>query len=71
MRKCQKFIVGQNTGQMRWRRWWDLLHACDYTIALEGADVKLSELALGIGPFVVGPAVGKKNRHRRIQPVGY
>jgi len=32
----------------------------DYTIAHESADVKLSELALGIGPFVVGPAVKRK-----------
>ena len=34
--------------------------AADYAIALEGADVKLSELAVGIGPFVVGPAVERK-----------
>lgn len=32
----------------------------DYTIAHTSADVKLSELALGIGPFVVGPAVQRK-----------
>ncbi|MEO9884730.1 MAG: enoyl-CoA hydratase/isomerase family protein [Balneola sp.] len=31
--------------------------AGDYTFAKKGASVKLSELALGIGPFVVGPAV--------------
>ena len=34
--------------------------AGDYTFAEEKADVKLSELALGIGPFVVGPAVERK-----------
>ncbi len=34
--------------------------AVDYAIATEGADVKLSELAVGIGPFVVGPAVERK-----------
>ena len=34
--------------------------AADYAIAAEGADVKLSELAVGIGPFVVGPAVERK-----------
>ncbi len=34
--------------------------AGDYTFAKEGASVKLSELALGIGPFVVGPAVERK-----------
>jgi methylglutaconyl-CoA hydratase len=34
--------------------------AADYSIALNTADVKLSELAVGIGPFVVGPAVERK-----------
>lgn len=34
--------------------------AADYTIALDTASVKLSELAVGIGPFVVGPAVERK-----------
>lgn len=34
--------------------------AADYTIATEASLVKLSELAVGIGPFVVGPAVERK-----------
>jgi len=34
--------------------------AADYTFATANADVKLSELAVGIGPFVVGPAVERK-----------
>jgi methylglutaconyl-CoA hydratase len=34
--------------------------AADYAIALDSASVKLSELAVGIGPFVVGPAVERK-----------
>lgn len=34
--------------------------AADYTLALDTASVKLSELAVGIGPFVVGPAVERK-----------
>jgi len=34
--------------------------AVDYAIATEAAEVKLSELAVGIGPFVVGPAVERK-----------
>lgn len=37
-----------------------LAAAADYAIAAEGSDVKLSELAVGIGPFVVGPAVERK-----------
>ena len=34
--------------------------AADYTLAVDTAAVKLSELAVGIGPFVVGPAVERK-----------
>lgn len=34
--------------------------AADYTFATEFATVKLSELTIGIGPFVVGPAVERK-----------
>lgn len=37
-----------------------LAAAADYAIAVEGADIKLSELAVGIGPFVIGPAVERK-----------
>lgn len=37
-----------------------LAAAVDYAIAVEGAEVRLSELALGIGPFVVGPAIERK-----------
>lgn len=34
--------------------------ASDYSIAHESASIRLSEISLGIGPFVVGPAVGRK-----------
>ncbi len=34
--------------------------AADYTLAVDDASIKLSELAVGIGPFVVGPAVERK-----------
>jgi len=34
--------------------------AVDYCFATEASSVKLSELAIGIGPFVVGPAVARK-----------
>ena len=37
-----------------------LAAACDYAIASTNASIKLSELAIGIGPFVVGPAVERK-----------
>lgn len=59
MRKCPKFIiariqakcVGGGVG---------LAAAADYCIALKDASIKLSELAIGIGPFVVGPVVERR-----------
>jgi methylglutaconyl-CoA hydratase len=37
-----------------------ILSACDYVIAHQSASIRLSELALGIGPFIIGPAVERK-----------
>jgi methylglutaconyl-CoA hydratase len=37
-----------------------LAAACDYCFATESAAIKLSELAIGIGPFVIEPAVSRK-----------
>ena len=34
--------------------------AGDYAYAVKGASAKLSELAVGIGPFVVGPVIGRR-----------
>src|SRR3954469_243708 len=34
--------------------------AADYAIATRGASIRLSELAVGIGPFVVGPVIEHK-----------
>ncbi len=59
MRKCPKFIIGRIHGRCVGGG-VGLASAADYAIAVEGADVKLSELAVGIGPFVVGPAVERK-----------
>lgn len=59
MRKCPKFIIGRIHGKCVGGG-VGLAAAVDYAIATEGADVKLSELAVGIGPFVVGPAVERK-----------
>jgi methylglutaconyl-CoA hydratase len=33
--------------------------ACDYAATIDSA-IKLSELAIGIGPFVIEPAVSRK-----------
>jgi methylglutaconyl-CoA hydratase len=59
MRKCPKLIIGRIHGKCVGGG-VGLAAAVDYAIAVEGADVKLSELAVGIGPFVVGPAVQRK-----------
>ena len=59
MRKCPKFIIGRIQGKCVGGG-VGIAAAVDYAIAVEGADIKLSELAVGIGPFVVGPAVERK-----------
>lgn len=59
MRKCPRMIIGRIHGKCVGGG-VGLAAAVDYAIAAEGADVKLSELAIGIGPFVVGPAVERK-----------
>jgi methylglutaconyl-CoA hydratase len=37
-----------------------LIAASDYSIAVKDASLKLSELAVGLGPFVIGPVVERK-----------
>lgn len=59
MRTCKKIIITRVHGKTIGGG-VGLVAASDFVIALEGASVRLSELALGIGPFVVGPAVGRK-----------
>lgn len=59
MRICPKFIIGRIQGKCVGGG-VGLAAAADYAIATEGAEVKLSELAVGIGPFVIGPAVERK-----------
>jgi len=59
MRKCPKFIIGRIHGKCVGGG-VGIAAAVDYAIACNKADVKLSELAVGIGPFVVGPAVERK-----------
>lgn len=59
MRKCPKFIVGRIQGKTVGGG-VGLASAMDYCLATKYAAIKLSELNLGIGPFVVGPAVERK-----------
>ena len=58
-RKAPKFIIGRVQGKAVGGG-VGLASAVDYCLATKYADVKLSELAVGIGPFVVGPAVERK-----------
>jgi len=59
MRKSPKIIVGRIQGKAVGGG-VGLASAVDYCFATDYAGVKLSELAVGIGPFVVGPAVERK-----------
>ncbi len=59
MRKCPKFIIGRIHGKAIGGG-VGLAAATDYCLATVNATIKLSELAIGIGPFVVGPAVERK-----------
>lgn len=58
-RKCPKLIIGRVQGKAVGGG-VGLASAVDYCYATRFADIKLSELAVGIGPFVVGPAVERK-----------
>jgi methylglutaconyl-CoA hydratase len=58
-RTCPKLIIGRVQGKAVGGG-VGLAAAVDYCIATKYASIKLSELALGIGPFVVGPAVERK-----------
>ena len=59
MRKCPKFIIGRIQGKTVGGG-VGIASATDYCMATKFASIKLSELNLGIGPFVVGPAVERK-----------
>ncbi len=58
-RSCGKIVVGRVQGKAVGGG-VGLASAVDYCMATKYASVKLSELAIGIGPFVVGPAVRRK-----------
>lgn len=58
-RKCPKFILGRVQGKTVGGG-VGIASATDYCFATKFASVKLSELAIGIGPFVVGPPIKRK-----------
>ncbi|TXD49777.1 enoyl-CoA hydratase/isomerase family protein [Polaribacter sp. IC073] len=59
MRTCGKLIIGRIQGKTVGGG-VGLAAACDYVLATENAAVKLSEFTIGIGPFVIEPAVSRK-----------
>lgn len=59
MRSCPKIIVGRIHGKAVGGG-VGLAAATDYCFATQWASVRLSELAVGFGPFVIGPAVERK-----------
>ena len=59
IRKAPKFVIARVQGKAVGGG-VGIASAADYTLASTHASVKLSELAVGIGPFVVGPAVERK-----------
>lgn len=58
-RKCPKLIIGRVQGKAVGGG-VGLASAVDYCLATKFSAIKLSELNVGIGPFVVGPAVERK-----------
>ncbi|WP_347050935.1 enoyl-CoA hydratase/isomerase family protein [Flavobacterium olei] len=59
MRNCNKIILGRVQGKAVGGG-VGIIAACDYVFATPQSDIKLSELAIGIGPFVIEPAVSRK-----------
>ncbi len=59
MRKCPKFIIGRIQGKTVGGG-VGLAASTDYCMASKFASIKLSELNIGIGPFVVGPTIERK-----------
>ncbi|MFV0531672.1 MAG: enoyl-CoA hydratase/isomerase family protein [Flavobacteriales bacterium] len=59
MRKCPKIIVGCIEGKSVGGG-VGIIAACDYAFASKNSSVKLSELSIGIGPFVIEPSVRRR-----------
>lgn len=59
IRACKKLIIGRVQGKTVGGG-VGLIAACDYVFATEAATIRLSELSLGIGPFVIAPVILRK-----------
>jgi len=78
MRNCGKIIIARVQGKTVGGG-VGLAAAADYCFATQYASIKLSEISIGIGPFVIAPAVERKignsafaeltlNAHRFFEP---
>ncbi|MEO6190340.1 MAG: enoyl-CoA hydratase/isomerase family protein [Saprospiraceae bacterium] len=59
IRDCKKIVIGRIHGNAVGGG-VGIAAACDYSLASIYASIRLSELAIGIGPFVIGPVVERK-----------
>lgn len=59
IRKCSKIVIGRAQGKAVGGG-VGLISAVDYCFGTPYTSVKLSELNIGIGPFVIGPALIRK-----------
>ena len=59
MRRCPQPIIGRIHGKAVGGG-VGLIAACDYALATTHTQIKLSEIAIGIGPFVIAPALLRK-----------
>lgn len=59
VRACPKFVIARVQGKAVGGG-VGVAAAADYCLARDTAAIKLSELAIGFGPFVIGPAVERK-----------
>ena len=59
MRTCSKVIIGRVHGKAVGGG-LGIIAACDYVFATMDSSIKLSELSIGIGPFVIEPALSRK-----------
>ena len=59
LRKMSKFVLARVHGKVVGGG-VGLVSACDYAFATERAQIKLSELSIGLGPYIIEPAVSRK-----------
>ena len=59
IREMSKFVLARVHGKIVGGG-VGLVSACDYSFALENSSIKLTELSIGLGPYVIEPALSRK-----------